>query len=301
MSWLVEERNFLRYRRLDDDAWLATLIDSVHGRNQMPMPGFPSAEVQRQFVGQSDEDAIYEAWRFYSLMSERWRSAGLRIGHGSHVLDFGCGWGRFARMFLRDVPASHIYCADTWSLPLDVCEETGVPGHKVRMGPMPPSALPSAQFELAFAYSVFSHLSPKAHLAWRTELARAVKPGGLVFITTQSRWFLDECRKYREHPDQISHRWHRKLAKSFVDYTLAAQQYDDGQFLFAADPVDDEQIARSANDPPELGREFYGQAIVPRAYFESHWCDETGFELVDFVADRSVCEQAIAILRRRGN
>ena len=271
------------------------------------MPGFPSDEIQRAFVGQSNEDAINEAWRFYTLMSDRWRRYGLRMGQRSHVLDFGCGWGRFARMFLRDVPASHIYCVDTWDLPLDVCRDTGVPGQMVRVEPMPPSPLPSAHFDLAFAYSVFSHLSPKAHLAWRTELARIMKPNSLVFVTTQARWFLDDCRQYREHPDQISHRWHQKLANSFVDYEASVSKYDRGEFLYAADesspspspsPTKTGSGQQLPDDPPELGPDFYGQAVVPRRYFESQWCHEAGFQLLEFVADRSLCEQAIAIIRR---
>jgi SAM-dependent methyltransferase len=305
MSQLTERRNYRRYHRLTDEAWLKVLLDSVHGRSKLPMPGFPSADIQSSFVGQSNDDAINEAWRFYSLMTERWKKYGVRMGQQSYVLDFGCGWGRFARMFLRDVPASHIYCADTWDLPLDVCRETGVPGEKVRVEPMPPSPLPSEQFDVAFAYSVFSHLSPKAHLAWRSELGRVVKPGGLLFITTQARWFLDECRRYREHPDQISHRWHQKLAHSFTDYEASVTDYDNGEFLYApdeppkaaaSDPSDDQS---GAGDPPELAGDFYGQAIVPRPYFESQWCEESNFELLDFVADRSMCEQAIAILRRK--
>lgn len=262
------------------------------------MPGFPTAEMQSSFVGQSNEDTINEAWRFYSLMSEQWVKEGLRVGRRSHVLDFGCGWGRFARMFLRDVPASHIFCADVWERPLDICRETGVPGEKVRLGPMPPSDLPSARFDIAFAYSVFSHLSPKAHLAWRTELARVVKPGGVVFITTQARWFLDECRRFREHPEEISHAWHRKLAKSFVDYESAVRQYDDGEFLFES-PGAEEQAPDTAVDAIALTSEYYGQAVVPAAYFESQWCRESSFEVIDFIADRSVNEQAIAILRKK--
>ncbi len=304
MTRLVEKWNYGRYRRLNDEAWQQALLDSVRGQNKIPMPSFPSTEVQRAFVGQANEDAINEAWSFYKFMSDRWKGYGHRIGPRSHVLDFGCGWGRFARMFLRDVPASHIYCADTWDLPLDVCRDTGVPGQLVRVQPMPPSSLPSAQFDIAFAYSVFSHLSPKAHLAWRTELARVMKPNGLLFITTQARWFLDECRRYREHPDQISHRWHQKLANCFVDYKTSVRQYDSGEFLFAADePSADlvtNQVKRGlVSDPPELGREFYGQAAVPSQYFESHWNAECGFELLDFVADRSLCEQALAIIRRK--
>ena len=251
VGWLVERRNYRHYRRLTDEAWLRALLDSVRGRNQIPMPSFPSAEIQSSFVGQSNEDAINEAWRFYKLMSDRWKKYGLRIGTRSHVLDFGCGWGRFARMFLRDVPASHIYCADTSDGPLDICRETGVPGNMVLLEPMPPSVLPSARFDIVFAYSVFSHLSPKAHLAWRTELARVVKPNGLVFVTTQARWFLDECRRYREHPDQISLRWHQKLAKSFIDYERAVSQYDLGEFLFAADEI---LRLRPTRPIPEPGR-----------------------------------------------
>ena len=169
---------------------------------------------------------------------------------------------------------------------------------------MPPSSLPSAQFDIAFAYSVFSHLSPKAHLAWRTELARVMRPNGLLFITTQARWFLDECRRTVSILIRFPHRWHQKLANCFVDYEASVRQYDSGAFLFAADePSADlatNQVKRGlVSDPPELGREFYGQAAVPRQYFESQWNAESGFELLDFVADRSLCEQALAIIRRK--
>lgn len=296
MNWLTERRNYLRYRALSEDAWLQTLLDSVGGRSRVPMPRFPAADIQRSFVGTADQDAIREAWRFYSLMTDRWKKYGLRIGGRSHVLDFGCGWGRYARMFLRNVPASHIYCADTSDWSLDVCRDTGVPGQMVRLEPMPPSPLPPAQFDVAFAYSVFSHLSPKSHLAWRTELARVMKPNGILFATTQARWFFDECRQSREHPDQISDKWHEELAKCFVDYEASVSEYEAGEFLFAADkptaPPTTTQISQ------RLGPELYGQAVVPSGYFESQW-SEAGFELLEFVADRSLCEQAIAILRKR--
>ena len=296
MNWVAEWRNYFRYRAFSDEAWHQALLDSVKGRSRVPMPSFPTAEIQRSFVGTSDEDAINEAWRFYKLMSDQWKRNGIRISPRSYVLDFGCGWGRFARMFLRNVPASHIYCADTTDWPLSICRDTGVPGKKVRLEPMPPSPLSSNQFDLVFAYSVFSHLSPKSHLAWRTELGRVVKPDGLVFITTQARWFLDECRRYREYPEQISQRWHEELAGSFLDYEASMSQYDRGEFLFAADkpsvPPTETQISQ------RLGPDLYGQAVVPKGYFESQWSHD-GFELIDFVADRSVCEQAIAILRKR--
>jgi SAM-dependent methyltransferase len=294
-----EMSNYRRYRHFNDDAWRRTLLDSVQGRSKVPMPSFPSAEIQSTFVGQSHEDAINAAWLFYKLMSERWKQYGLRIGRQSYVLDFGCGWGRLARMFLRDVPASHIYCADAWDLALDVCRNTGVPGQMIRLEAMPPSHLPTAQFDLAFAYSVFSHLSPKAHLAWRTELARVMKPNGLLFITTHARWFLDFCRHLREHPDEIADPWQEQLARSFVDYDASVSEYDDGEFLYSADFLSSAKNSPPVkNSPQAFDADMYGEAVVPRRYFESQWGRAEGLELLEFVADRSVNDQAIAIMRK---
>jgi hypothetical protein len=89
-----------------------------------------------------------------------------------------------------------------------------------------------------------------------------------------------------------------------MDYEVSVSQYDHGEFLFAADepsaPLANNQTSqRPMSDPPELGPEFYGQAVVPRSYFESEWSDESGFELLDFIADRSLCEQAVAIIRKK--
>ena len=291
--------NYRRYRRLNDRAWRRTLLDSVQGRSKVPMPTFPSAELQATFVSDSNEVAINKAWRFYKLMSKRWKKYGLRMGQQSYVLDFGCGWGRLARMFLRDVPSSHIYCADAWDLAINICRNTGVPGQMVLLEAMPPSPLPSAQFDLAFAFSVFSHLSPKAHLAWRTELARVMKPNGLLFITTQGREFLDFCRYLREHPDAIASPWHERIARSFVDYETSVSEYDDGKFLFSAGSLPSaENPPPVKNSPQTFDADLYGDAVVPRGYFESQWGRGEGFELVEFVADQSVCEQTIAIIRK---
>jgi hypothetical protein len=88
-----------------------------------------------------------------------------------------------------------------------------------------------------------------------------------------------------------------------TDYEASVTRYDHREFPYAPDGPPETPSGRSddqvpANDPPELTGDFYGQAIVPRSYFRSQWCDASNFELLDFVADRSVCEQAVAILRR---
>jgi hypothetical protein len=283
---IQQQLAFRKYRRFSDEEWRQTLLDSVSGRATVKMPTFPDASLQTGFVGSAGEDAMREAWNFYSLMADRRRAYDVVLDARSQVLDFGCGWGRYARMFLRDVPAENIWCVDSWDLALRTCEETGVPGRKVKIEQMPPTSLPAATFDTAFAYSVFSHLSPKAHIAWTDEFSRVMQPGGLVFITTQARWFLDNCRAYREHPEQQISTWHESLARSFVDHDAEAAAYDRGELLYAPN-----------GGGPDLLPEYYGEAVVPRQYFDEHW--SSSFEILEFIADRSRFEQAICIMRRR--
>ena len=276
---------FRQYNRMSDKAWLRTILDSVDGTARLPMPSFPPPDVQAAYVGLSNRQTVMEAWKFYLLMADMRKKFGLQLDLESNVLDFGCGWGRFARMFLRDVPADNIWCADVLEEAIAVCRETGVPGHKVILDQLPPSSLPAAQFDMAFAYSVFSHLSPVAHAAWEPEFARIMRPGGLVFITVQGRWFVDKCQKYRDHPEQIAIPWHEGLARLYVDHDEALARYDAGEFLY-----------ESVSDGG-LPQEFYGDAVVPLAFLERQWGD--AFEVLDFVEDRKRFDQAVAVLRRR--
>ncbi len=277
-----ESRRYRRYHRLDDQQWRKVLMDSVGGNAALPMPGFPPAPVQSSFIGSANRHAIEGAWHYYALLTDTRRSLGVDLGPESRVLDFGCGWGRHARMFLRDVPGSRIWLADTLDLALDACRDTGVPGHRVKLPPAPPSELPSSFFDLVSAFSVFSHLSPDAHHAWAGELARVLKSGALAFVTTQARWFLDRCDEYREHPELRTSVWHEQLAVSFSEGG-AAEAYDRGEFLYSATGGADQDGAS------------YGEAVVPRAVFEG-W---KGFELLDFITDRQRCEQAVAVLQRQ--
>ena len=54
---------------------------------------------------------------------------------------------------------------------------------------------------------------------------------------------------------------------------------------------------RCSPSGPELDPEYYGEAVVPRQYFEREW--DAAFELLEFITDRSRFEQAVCILRRR--
>ena len=58
--------------------------------------------------------------------------------------------------------------------------------------------------------------------------------------------------------------------------------YERGEMLYDSDRTD---------------AEFYGEAVVPRAFFEREWAPD--FEVLEFLTARSRFEQAICIMRRR--
>jgi len=99
---------------LDVGAWIGRLKRSVAERVQegRVFPDFPSAEIQRQFVGSAYEDALDEAGKFYAFARESMEDRAYKRSSGEGYLDFGCGWGRIGRFFLRDFSTDNMVGVD---------------------------------------------------------------------------------------------------------------------------------------------------------------------------------------------
>ena len=115
------------------------------------------------------------------------------------VLDFGCGCGRVTRWwadFHGDVAGSDVSGpAVEWCrahLPFARFEQNAL---------APPLVFEDASFDLVYALSVFTHLTADLQLAWRDELRRVLRPGGLLLVTTHGRSYVprlgeDERRSF---------------------------------------------------------------------------------------------------------
>lgn len=101
---------------------------------------------------------------------------------GARLLDFGCGSARTLRHLVHagyelygcDVDRAAIEWARR-AIPTLVLEVTDE---------RPPLPWPEASFDAAWAVSVFTHMPPQAQTAWFEELARVVKPHGVLVIST---------------------------------------------------------------------------------------------------------------------
>ncbi|GGY53775.1 class I SAM-dependent methyltransferase [Parvularcula lutaonensis] len=95
------------------------------------------------------------------------------------VLEWGCGLGRLA-VHLVDRYAYTGVDIDAGSV--QWCRDN-LGGRFAINQPKPPLPFAAESFDVVFAVSIFTHLSERAHLDWRDEMLRVLKPGG-VFIFT---------------------------------------------------------------------------------------------------------------------
>jgi SAM-dependent methyltransferase len=107
---------------------------------------------------------------------------------GKRVLDFGCGPGRTLRHFLDEAQSAEIWGVDVDRRSVDELRSTMAPPiHVAQCGYAPPLDLEADSFDLAWAISVFTHLTDNS-IPWLLELHRLLKPGGLLIATYMGRW-----------------------------------------------------------------------------------------------------------------
>lgn len=117
-----------------------------------------------------------------ALLPDDWSFAGKR------VLDFGCGAGRTLRHFLNEAEQGEFWGADIDAESIRWLERALCPPlHVRRSAALPPLGLEYGSLDLAWAISVFTHLTDSS-AAWFLELHRLLKPGGLLIATYMGRW-----------------------------------------------------------------------------------------------------------------
>lgn len=124
------------------------------------------------------------------------------------VLDFGCGCGRVTRYW--DGYDCAVAGSDTNGDAIDWCRRNLPFASFERNRLEPPLDFDAEAFDLVYALSVFTHLTAELQTAWRDELRRVVRPGGLVLLTTHGRSYvprLDDDERARFEQGELVVRW----------------------------------------------------------------------------------------------
>jgi len=242
------------------------------------LPGYPDDAVQIESTGNTGAVALRHAFPIYRLFKSLYEQQRGPLAAAERVLDFGCGWARILRFFLKDLDAGRLWGIDTREAMVELCRRT-IPGaHFERAGPWPPAPLDAASVDFVYAFSVFSHLSEEMHTAWLEEFHRILKPGGLLIVSTRNRQFIDVCEGFRAQGELAAHLGH--LPGLFKDAAASRRAFDAGEYGYDCVP----------------GNWWTGEALIPRGYVERHW--SRLFTPLDYIDDPARCEQNVIVVRR---
>ncbi|MER9397244.1 class I SAM-dependent methyltransferase [Mesorhizobium sp. M0615] len=193
---------FVALRRLSLDdfgLFMISLPNLSYPALSSILPKMASPEIQTTWTGASGVELLKQTLAFTRIVDSSILRYTNRTLHGASILDFGCGYGRIIRMMYYYTEPDHIWGVDAWEQSLSSSREAGVLGHLVQSDRVPDS-LPvgETKFDLAFAFSVFTHLAPKTADTCLKAVRKHVKDGGLFILTIRpvEFWpFIDATRK----------------------------------------------------------------------------------------------------------
>jgi SAM-dependent methyltransferase len=271
---------------VDDDFWHWALTAGrrTSGFLEEFLPGLAPEEIQLSTHGTVGDTALHEAYVVYRLFREIYDAYRGDLGSADAILDFGCGWGRITRFFLKEVGPDGLWGVDLWPELIQICRDTNRWGNFKKTDFFPPIDFADDTFDLVFCYSVFSHFSERSQRQWIDEFPRILKPGGLLIATTRDRAFIEYCRRVRDEPEGSASR-NAFLAPMFDDADTWLARYDRGEFCWDT----------STEVYGDLAPHF-GEACIPEEYVRRHWSQR--LEILDYIDARNVAAQNVIVARR---
>ncbi len=268
------------FRTVGDDFWFWI---NTEGRETSPalrdmLPGLPEPEVQRRWTGKTGTETLAEGFDIYRTVRDLHANRFGSLRDNGPVLDFGCGFGRVIRYFLKDLDPGQLLGTDYNESLIDYCVATDPWCKFTRNDAGPPLPFADNEVGYIYAYSVFSHFSESLHNRWLDEFKRVLRPGGALALTIRPRSFIVNCGRLRTGESKTVSPINKKM---FLDTDAELARYDAGQFCFSPyDPAD-----------PDA---WWGEACIPRKYVEKQWGKR--FKVVDFI-EAGDLKQHLVLLR----
>lgn len=178
----------LRRLSLDDfgDVMFSMPMDDFPALSEL-LPKMVSSEVQKTWTGAEGLDLLTQTIAFMRQLEAIYaRHRGRPLSGGETVLDFGCGYGRLLRMMLYYTNPENIWGVDAWDSSLRLSRESGVLAN-LHKSDVTPLRLPTGgqRFDFAYAFSVFTHLSPGTAVAALAAIRASMNHGGIFVATTR--------------------------------------------------------------------------------------------------------------------
>ena len=239
---------------------------------QFVSPFPPKALMQNTTGLTSDLDFASHGADFWLAFSQ---ASTKPLSEYASILDFGCGCGRFARMFKGH--AGYIAGCDIDRRHIEWCSSALQHMSTKLSYVKPPIPFADNEFEAVISISIFTHLNESSQDQFLQELARVTRPDGLLFLTVHGSRALERA---------ISEPSIKAMLDVREDLFQAAKaKFADGQYAF----ILQQGHLTTAGNPTLTGLSTekaipepfeYGITFIPEKYLRIHWGQ--WFDVVDY-------------------
>ncbi len=279
---LLTEHN-MEGRLKNDDEWFELQFrpEEALKKYGVMLPTLPSDEVQISFTGLCGRANLQQAFNFYRYICSVCQINDIRE---PRILDFGGGWGRVSRFFLRDTLPECIFISEVREYAIQCIRATGNRCQVIHNQPRPPILELTGLFDLVYAYSVFSHLSGEYVHAWINYLLGVLRPGGYLVFTTNGQQFIDNLEHLPlETNDPNLQELFRRLREDLPLPEEIRRRHLKGEFQFYPLGVG-----------AELTSDFSGETLIPRSYIEKNFISF----FVDFNENVPNVDQSVVVFQK---
>ena len=225
------------------------------------LPAMSSDTVTMHWTGSSGVDLLQQSVPFVRSCAENYADICGDTLRGKAILDFGCGYGRFLRLFSYFTNA--MAGVDAWDKSLEQSRNSGFADIVHKSDAVPASLPLTDQFDFSFAFSVFTHLNKHAALASLRALRKSVRNNGLLAITIRpiEFWSVSQAGHLANRINEANSmsELHRSNGFAFLPHTDCDSQSDYGDTSLTLQWLENNiagwnivRVDRSLNDPLQL-------------------------------------------------
>ena len=183
-------------------------------------PAMPPNKSQDLWTGNHGVTLLAQSLAFIKTLVAEYNGLTHKSISRAQILDFGCGWGRLTRLLYKYVPYEQLYAIDSWEKSIEICRQYGIKANLAVCDTVPSQIPFQKQFDLIFAFSVFTHISEKTATAVLQTLRKYIAADGLLVITIRPKefWAIHQDGKHQAEMAQI----HNKKGFAFIPHAIPA-------------------------------------------------------------------------------
>ncbi len=254
-------------------------LTAVAGASPIQIPGLPSDDIQLRFTGRTSRQNLEQAFEFYTFVLSK-------IPAPNAVVDFGGGWGRILRFFLREVDPKKLYLVDCLTDAIEAARATNPPFNIIQTLPGQMCPLPDNSIDLVYAFSVFSHLSESFSRENLKDFSRMLKPGGVVAFTTRGQQHINYLRQIMVGPDADKSNHVLQAVQTLPNLDLIEKKIKAGEYQFFP-----------SSGGGELSSSFYGETWIGEKWIKNNY-KKLGFSGYEMFPEKGTIDQVTFLLHK---